>query len=683
MFQRITKITLLVSFLLLCLSSIRAYFFPQIFQFMAWISELWYIWVFMISAGVLLFFNKQTLQTQIQSLEKKESGFSYWYIAWLLMICIVSFWIKFPYMEMPFSQVYQSAKYTSYLEPAKAMVDKGPFYFKRDYLRMTSWDPFKTDLSYKTFSAYPILEWTIAWVSRLFPFSSWEFIVRFVMATLWVVLLLSFSVFLRNFLTRAQTLFVVALFGLSSLFHFFTSLTVLDPINLIFLFWAWHLLIRGILTKNIPLLYIAWVLAGIGINIKYNALVFYVPLFLFIIYGYTKLSHEEKISYVFLIFPNFVLQTVFFWFTVRYLPSNLALYGSLTLVMIGIQWRMYRKSFLIYNSILYLINKIGVRNFYISAFIFIVVFLVVLFQLPQFIKIKDNFLTDSYLLFDWKMYKSLFLLWYSLATPFLTISSLVVCLLAQFWFFSKKHRLLINMFFVTALFYSILISKALYTHIYYYHINVLAVTIIGAMLLFFLLWFIRHTIIKYALLLLFLWYIYIYHIDRIQYDLWTYNPVIPKLWFYLKSHLHWNETFIHHKWMPEQLMLYTDKMPFLFVDSVKKQFTQDAGAGMSWTGIVQKYHIKYFVSCPNGDFNMQWIYDIFHWWEKVSSFKELPLRTRRILCVENNMFCDTLDEVRNIQTPSKEVLDFFEKKIWPYFVLETKIDECGVYRLTK
>ncbi|HCB51747.1 TPA: hypothetical protein DEP21_04250 [Patescibacteria group bacterium] len=220
------------------------------------------------------------------------------------------------------------------------------------------------------------------------------------------ILLISIYYFLNHFLEKKQTLLILILLTINPIFQFFTFLTVLDPINLIILFFSLHLLIKGLKNKNSKLLYLTGVLAGIGICIKYHAIIFYLPLFISILYFYKKFSHEEKLANSLLILPNFILQTVFFWLSVRYLPSQ-AIALPLTGLMILIQIYLYIQSSIIHHKIANLIQKIGTKKIYYILISIITLSICSIFFIPQFTRMGNNFLTDQYLIFNKQVYTTI------------------------------------------------------------------------------------------------------------------------------------------------------------------------------------------------------------------------------------------------------------------------------------
>ncbi|HCB51768.1 TPA: hypothetical protein DEP21_04355 [Patescibacteria group bacterium] len=115
---------------------------------------------------------------------------------------------------------------------------------------------------------------------------------------------------------------------------------------------------------DVKKLYLAGVLAGIGINIKYHAIIFYLPLFLSLLYLYKKNSSSTTLSNLLIVVPNFVLQTIFFWISVRYFPTNWYVFLPITLLMIGVQIFLYKKSEQIYKTIKHFVEKIEVTNLY-------------------------------------------------------------------------------------------------------------------------------------------------------------------------------------------------------------------------------------------------------------------------------------------------------------------------------
>ena len=238
--------------------------------------------------------NRMPLINYISKLFYKE-GLIYSLILILILTIFVS--LKFPYMSLSFTGDHDM-KYSSYVEPAKHMLEHGLLWNQIKYQA----DPITLpDGKFDTFGQYPIMEWGIVAINTI-PSFSLEFNARLYMTIFGVILLLLIYTALKEFLPKRQAILVLFILSTNMIIQFFTYVTVLDPINLIFFFSSLIFLINGLKNECTKKLLISGVLVGIGINIKYHIIIFALPIFLLFLIFYKKMKEETRISYALIYF---------------------------------------------------------------------------------------------------------------------------------------------------------------------------------------------------------------------------------------------------------------------------------------------------------------------------------------------------------------------------------------------
>lgn len=592
------------------------------------------------------------------------------YVLWLIIIIIIFVVIKYPYIHLDFTGLHDM-KYSTYVEPAKHMLEHGPLWNEMRY----STDPITFPNGvYDTFGSYPIIEWGLYSTFILFPGNSLEFNTRLFMTFIGILILVFAYLFFKRFINKKQTLLILLLLGINYIFQFFTYVTVLDPINILFMFISLIFLVNGLEKNNIKSLFISGIIAGIGINIKYHALIFYFPIFFILIYFYKKLDEPTKLSYLFLIFPNFLLQTIFFRISIRYLPRNPILFGSVFIFLILIHIILYLYIEKIYNIIRKIINFIGIKTTY---FLIIITSIILFYFLINIWWIKilfNDFITDRYLIFNWKMYKTLlekYKLWLSIPMYIISIINFFLLLLIK----NKKLKLIMYTFFISSLFYFILTSKVLYFHDYYQHI------IIFTIILFFSNYYIFLRSLNNKILLLIsiiaiLIIIIPLNINIIDKNLSIQRKNITYIGDYLNKHMSEDEFFIIN--IPASVSFYSDRKSFfeLYSFPYNKNLTEvlrnDLEYDSNLSNIMKKYKIRYYVISGPTDFRKNNLIYLFYK-DFDASINDYSQRTIIILCKENQKCIEKeslLEVYKNV----------FEKNINSYLILEKQIGDYYIYR---
>lgn len=595
----------------------------------------------------------------------------------LVIILILSFFVglRFPYLNLSFTGTH-NMKYAAYIEPAKHMLENGLLWNQLKYQA----DPIVLpEGKFDTFGQYPLIEWGVVAVNKIFPFYSMEFNTRVFMTLLGVILLLLIYQFLKEFLVKKQILLIILLLSSNVIFQFFTYVTVLDPINLIFLFSSLILLISGIKKDDPKKLFLSGIIAGIGISVKIHTIIFCFPIFFLFLFFYKKIREEKRISYLFIIFPNFLLQTILFRISFRYLPRNFALYLSIFILLIIIQVYIYRKIAVISDNF-ERIFKERIRLFYSLIGLGLITIVCLVFTLDWIRALLKDFVTDKYLIFNWNMYTTFLNRYKEWVTPFVYYFSpflLYIIFLSK----NKKIKLLIYSFTISSFVYLVLTSKVVYFHEYYNHIIV-----ISFIFLFSFIYYLTKLnkslfskiFIKLILLLLI---IIISHqsIKQIDAKLSIEKPEMKTVSEYLYKNLKEDQFFIYSADISTAIGFYSNRYSLTetlsldydkeLVDLIKKDLKNNIPFGQ----VMQKYKISLYLTqhspkSKNNDFS--YLFSS----KKTTSDQKTSERTTLILCVENDI-CTSNDRFLD-----EAGFYVFEKNIKPYLRLIQKIDNYYVYR---
>jgi len=596
----------------------------------------------------------------------------YLYIIFLLLILTLFFLIKIPYMDLSFTGPHRM-KYSSYVEPAKHMIEKGLLWNQTKYQA----DPILLpDGKYDSFGSYPFMEWGIVFTNYLFPNNSLEYNTRIFMAFLGIILLLLIYRFLKEFLIKKHALIIIYLLSINTIFQFFTYVTVLDPINLIFLFLSLIYLITGLKKNELKKLFLAGIFAGIGISVKYHAVIFYFPIFIIFIFLYNKISNIKKISYFIIIIPNFILQTIFFRISFRFLPKNFLLYILLFVSLILIELYIYKNINFIYNYILKLING-RVKLIYIIILLIIAEIFYLIFKIDWIQNLFNDFITDKYLIFNLQMYNTLLnniINWLSPILYYISISMIFLLILIR----NNKIKLLIFSFFTSSLIYFILTSKVLYFHEYYFHIIIFFFVLLFSFFYYLIkLYKSKFTKIFFLIILiLIIATISNLNIKQARARISIENPDIKIASEYLLNNLDENQFFIFNTEIPATISYYSNRYSLVeelntnynkeFIKIIKKDLENNINFGQ----IMKNYNIKYYVSNKNPESKNN---DFSYLFEKEEKDKIISERTILILCKENKLCQDNrlLPEIN---------YENFEKNIKPFIKLVYNINNIYIYQ---
>lgn len=602
------------------------------------------------------------------------------YVLGLILILILFIFIKYPYMDLDFTGSH-NMKYSSYVGPAKHMLDNGMLLNQKKYLA----DPvYLVNGTYSAFGVYPVMEWGLYFTFKLFPYNSIEFNTRLFTTTVGVLILIFAYLFFKNFLPKKQTLFLLFLLSINVIIQFFTYVTVLDSIMLLCFFMSLYLLIKGLSIKKIQNIFLSGVIAGIGINLKYSLIIFLLPIVFVLICFFKKEGLAKHINYLLIFLPNLILPTFIFRLSLRYLPRDPLLYGFLFLVLAGIYLFLYINIKNISNFSERIIKKyLNDKRTY--PFIFISMVAIILFIIIFLTKIEwildliKHFITDRYLILNWNMYNT-FLLRFKLWLTNPIYYTGLIGVISIIFFKVKKIKLISFGFLISALIYFILTSKVLYFHEYYHHIIIITFMVFASNLLYFSYKSLIKTNLKIIFVILILILIIPSCLDNVKSKLSKHREGVIETGNYLKGHMTNDEFVILSTQIPSSISIYADRKSWnendVFItnkinNKITKVFRTELASNSNVSEIMQKYKTKYYVTKGKEKFNKRGFAYLFDSYFK-REISNYSFRTILILCKEQNICVYEAEKER--------INELFEYNIRPYLKLEEQISNYYIYR---
>lgn len=595
------------------------------------------------------------------------------YVLALLLIIILFVAIKYPYMSLDFSGLHD-IKYSAYVENAKHMIEHNSILWNE---RMYITDPitFPSGI-YDTFGNYPFMEWGLYATYSLLPNLTIEFATRLFMALIGILTLISMYIFFKWFLTKKQTLIILFILSINFIFQFFTYVTVLDSINILFMFISLIFLINGIEKNDVKVLFLSGVIAGIGVNVKYHALIFYLPIFLSLIYLYKKAEYSEKLAHCLIILPNFLLQTLFFRISLRYLPRNPLLYGVIFVLIVLFHILLYFNIEKLYKLLERLLrdSKIRVLSYLLISIIFFST-LIILLNVDWVYALFSDFITDKYLIFNWNMYNTLLIRikeWITWPIYYLAF----VCLIGLFFIKDKKVKLISYTFFVTAFIYFVLISKVLYFHEYYFHIIIICLVIFASSI-YLLIKSFNSKYQKLAIIILFIVILLPLNYNEIDKNLSKQRPGSIEVANYLNLNMGSNEFFIIGNGVSSAVSLYSNRKSlfdiysFPYNKNLTNTFRSEVSSGKTLPQLMKDYKVKFYVSNGPITYNNGLVYLFTSDFDSEINSSQ---RTDIILCKENN-YCTGASS----QDKSKKQ-SVYDNNIKQYLRLDKQIGNYYIYR---
>lgn len=392
--------------------------------------------------------------------------------------------VKAPYMNLSFAGGSVTAKYNSYVEPAKYMAEKNnPLWYQAKY----STNPINNPGGVRSaFVSIPILEWALYLCFEIFKFNSIELNVRIVTALIGVLIVIFSFLIIRRYFPLKMTIIVVAFMVFNQVIHISTFMTVYDSIIIMFFLMSLYRLLKYFESEKFLNLYLASILLGIGFAVKISLIIYSLPIVAILTFYNIKAPVSRlKIFFILAIFSFSVVLAQ--RYSIFYLIQNTGLAIFLAIAYIAIYILLYYAIKLNYNRYDDILSK-GLKNKYFIAGIstLLAVFMLLLIYTREYYKLFPLFITDMKLLFNFDFYK------YLLLRRYANYSSEIIFIVGAWGaifsllFYKSKIFELISAFFIGSAIYTIVASKSIYIHHYYTIIIMIAIFISAALPIYYI-----------------------------------------------------------------------------------------------------------------------------------------------------------------------------------------------------
>lgn len=399
-------------------------------------------------------------------------GFSY---VLVLLIAITVFTaIKVPYLKAPFTGEH-SMKYSTYVEPAFYMSQKNTMlWYQKKYVSDPVHNP---EGIFNKFGHLPLMEWGLFLTYKIFPDTAMETKTRIFTHSIGVLVLLYAYLFFCGYFPKSYNVLFIWLLALNPVFSFSSYVTVLDIIALLFMFMSLRQISVYFYRKDISSLIWAAVWFGLGNAVKYPLFLWLAPISLLFMYY----ESENQASFIKSYFIYIVI-TLFVTFTAVYICNRLIISPKpaflltflATILLVLISYYIKRKEGFVQDIFEKIYGNKKIFFMALGVSIIIVILAIRLFGLYDF---ADEFLTDSSLIANYRLYK------YMLLTQFKNYMTRNL-----FWFGlfgiamaflareTAMRKVAIPFVFGSTV-YWIIASKSIFIHIYYSLIIMITLTI--------------------------------------------------------------------------------------------------------------------------------------------------------------------------------------------------------------
>lgn len=542
----------------------------------------------------------------------------------IILLCIISifFIIKLPYMNTNFFGRH-NMKYSTYIQPALNMVKNGFYKNELKYLASPLFDG-----NYDTIGALPLLPWLLALSYTALDFIPIELSTRILMLIIGILILINAYNFFLKFLPQHFSIFITSLIAINPIFQFDTFLTVNDSLLLLGLFFCSNLLYKGILENKIYLIVTSGIIAGIFINVKYSALLFYTPIFFGIIFLLNNKKIFEKFSIALIFTPQLLLQSVFFLLSLSQMPSKTVQSLFLFFIFMSLNLLLIVLSNNYFKFILYCFRKYRFKLIFLFFFITSILFFIII-NTSYFKGLSDIFLSDDFFSFlRLRNYDLIIsrLKSSSLGNPIYNISLFFFIFI---FFVPKKMKYLCFSFIISSLIYLAIAKRAITAHDYYDHIIVISFIVIFSCILYYMFYRLNFNSNFQHLLLVSLFCIILFNYIQLNKMLGIQlisNETKLLVVNYINQNMKYDELILLGKGGEAftSLGIYTNKKTFFedyeFVQNkaLVDIMSKDLNNNYSLKEIFIKYKIKYYVNPEPVSLNDKGIINIFKNFKHIS-----------------------------------------------------------------
>lgn len=416
--------------------------------------------------------------------EKAGGRRGYPYLVGLIAVLALFTWIKVPYLAAPFTGEH-SMKYNTYVEPAVYMLQKDSMLWnQKKYVSDPVHNP---EGIFPKFEHLPLMEWGLFLTYRLFPTAGIELKTRVFTHLIGVLTLLYAWRFFSGYFPESFNLLLIGLVAMNPVFSFATYVTVLDSIVFLFMFISLRQIGVYLERKRIRSLLWAGVWFGLGNAVKYPLFLWLAPIAFLFLYFQRKDNAGFFKDYGIYLFIGLLVTLVTVLADSKLISSPgfaFALVTFLALLLWGIHRVLVKCEDSVQRSVEYILAKKGILGG-ISVLVVVAGFL--LFRTLKLSDYADEFLTDSSLVGNYRLYKYMlfhqFKEYMTRNMFWIGLSGAALALLTR----ETAMRRVWIPFLFGSLVYWVAASKSIFFHIYYSMIIVWTLTFAAAYFIHFLL----------------------------------------------------------------------------------------------------------------------------------------------------------------------------------------------------
>ena len=513
------------------------------------------------------------------------------YVVILFVIISIFTMIKAPYFNVPFTGEH-SIKYNTYVEPALYMSQHNDITW---YQLKYQGNPIDNPKGiFFEFDHFPLFEWGLFLAYKIIPYGSIEFKTRLFTNFIGLILLILGYVFIQKWTPKYFALIAVFLMAINPIISFSTFVTVLDSLLIVLTFTSLILLTNYLATRKISTLFLASIVFGIGISIKYSMFLWSSPISLWLIY-YKRTSRKDIIKD----FAIYNLLGLLFIITnissVSILPkypiASLLLMFLWIIVYVLLYYFITRKEQIIDR----IIEKIN-DNMMIYFCIAVAVAIpggILLYKILNIKAIASHYLTDYSLLLNYKYYLYMFRIQFkSYMTPtifWLGISGILIAIATK----NKDINNIIYSLIFGSFIYILIASKVMFIHNYYTMIIMILFSISAANSIYYILDNVPVASVRIIILLLLFVLIFPKAYSEIQEKL-RHTEDISKVNQFIVSNTNDNDIIIHNTLL-SPITIYTGRS-MVFISSLVNDVIRKGIERDGFSNTMRKYHVKYLFS---------------------------------------------------------------------------------------
>lgn len=426
-------------------------------------------------------------------------GFSH--VLVLLIVITVFTAIKVPYLGAPFTGEH-SMKYNTYVEPAVYMVQKDSMLWnQKKYVADPVHNP---EGIFPKFEHLPLMEWGLFLTYKLFPVAGIEMKTRIFTHLIGVLTLLWTYRFFSGYFPKSFNLLFIGAIAINPVFSFSTYVTVLDSIAFLFMIISLRQISVYLERKRIGSLLWAGVWFGLGNAVKYPLFLWLAPTAFLFLYFQRKDNAGFFKEYGIYLFTCLLVTFVTVLAVSNLISSpgfSLLLVFFLALLLLGIDRFLVKYDASVQRMAGYIVSKKGI---FVLIFALSVLAGIFLFRTLRLSDYADEFLTDSTLIGNYRLYKyMLFHQFKEYMTRNLFWIGMSGAALALMTREGAMKRVWVPFLF-GSLVYWVAASKSIFFHIYYSLIIVWTLTFSAAYFIHFLLGNLKNAMQKSIVLVGFL-----------------------------------------------------------------------------------------------------------------------------------------------------------------------------------